>query len=312
MSIEILNSGMLSTVQDFGRFGVMKNGFSQNGAMDTYSLKIANRLVGNSLNCAVIEMTMMGATVRFNDNYIICVAGADMASKINEMPIRTNKAYKVKKDDVLTCSYAKSGLRAYLAVSGGIDVDRVMGSRSTDLKSAIGGFEGRKLQKGDVLEIGHENFEIPPESLKKWQVKEGIYPDEITVRAVSGPQDFMFTDEAVSAFYSNVWTVTNQSDRMGIRLEGEPLESKDGVDIISDGIVFGSVQIPKNGKPIILMADHQTTGGYAKIATVISVDLPLLAQARPNSRIRFKKVSVSKAQILALKEKKFFDKLFFV
>lgn len=312
MSVEILNSGMLSTIQDTGRFGVMKNGFSQNGAMDSYSLKIANRLVGNSLTCAVIEMTMMGITARFTENYVICVAGADMSAKINKTSIRTNKAYRVKQGDVLTCSYAKSGVRAYLAVSGGIDVDRVMGSRSTDLKSAIGGFNGRKLQNGDILEIGQENFEIPPESLKKWQVKEGNYPEKITVRAVSGPQDFMFTDDAINNFYSNEWTVTNQCDRMGIRLEGEPLESKDGVDIISDGIVFGSVQIPKNGKPIILMADHQTTGGYAKIATVISVDLPLLAQARPNTVIKFKKVSVSKAQILALKEKKFFDKMFFV
>lgn len=312
MSVEIIAAGMLSTVQDFGRFGVMKDGFPQCGVMDTRSMKIANRLVGNSLDCAVIEMTMAGITARFTDNYLICLSGADMSSKINDMPIRTNKAYEIKSGDVLTCSYAKSGVRAYLAVSGGIDVPKIMSSRSTDLKSALGGLDGRKLQKGDVLETGHDNFMIPPESLDKWQVKESEYSDEITVRAVSGPQDFMFSDEVIRKFYSSMWTVTNQSDRMGIRLDGMPVESENGVDIISDGIVFGSVQIPKNGKPIILMADHQTTGGYAKIATVISTDLPLLAQARPNSKLRFVSVSVSKAQVLARKEKKYFDKLFFV
>ncbi len=312
MSVEILDAGLLSTVQDLGRFNVMKSGFSQNGVMDAYSAKIANRLVGNSLNCAVIEMTMTGVTAYFSDDYIICLSGADMGAKINEMPIKTNKAYKVKRGDLLKCGYAKNGVRGYFAVSGGIDVPKVMGSRSTDLKCGFGGFEGRKLMKGDVLETGCENFEIPPESLKKWQVKPSEYKSEIKVRAVAGPQDFMFSDDEIRDFFSTSWIVTNQSDRMGIRLDGDAVESENGVDIISDGIVFGSVQVPKNGKPIILMADHQTTGGYAKIATVISVDLPLLAQARPDTIVRFSKVSASKAQVLARKEKKFFDKLFFV
>ena len=309
MSIEILHAGMLSTVQDFGRFGVMKNGFSQNGAMDTYSMKIANRLVGNDLDCAVLEMTMMGITARFTDQYWICISGADMSCKLNDAAIRTNKAYAVKSGDILTCAYAKNGVRSYLAVSGGIAVEKVMGSCSTDLKSAIGGFSGRKLQKGDILEVGSRQMEIPSDALENRQIEPNVYTETITVRAIPGPQDDMFSEQEVAKFFSQVWTVTNQTDRMGIRLEGEAITSKNGVDIISDGIVFGSIQIPKNGKPIILMADHQTTGGYAKIATVISTDLPLLAQARPNTTIHFAKISVRKAQKLVKKEKKFFDQL---
>ena len=186
---------------------------------------------------------------------------------------------------------------------------KVMDSFSTNLKSAIGGYHGRKLMNGDVIEV----FDTPAASknIDNAQLPPNEYSSNITVRAVLGPQDDMFTDEDIRLFFNTEYKVTPQADRMGIRLDGEPLKSKNGVDIISDGIVFGSVQVPKNGMPIVLMADHQTTGGYAKIATVISVDLPLLAQAKPNDTVHFEQVSVKEAEKLAKKEKKFFSKLKF-
>lgn len=311
MSIKIIKPGMLSTVQDLGRFGVMKSGFTQSGAMDVRSVKKANRLAGNALGCAVIEMTMTGITAEFTSDCCFALSGGDFGAVLNGKPIRTNKAYRAASGSLLEMGYAKTGIRSYLAVSGGISVEPVMGSRSTNLKSAVGGFCGRKLMTNDILETGSDNFVLPFDEIDKWELEEDKYPNKITARAVPGPQDFMFTKEDIKTFFSSEYTVTPQSDRMGIRLEGPAMAGIDGMDIISDGIVFGSVQIPKNGKPIILMADHQTTGGYAKIATVISTDLPLLAQARPKDKIKFQQVTVSEAERLAKKEKEYFDNLFF-
>lgn len=309
MSFQVLSAGPLSTVQDLGRFGVMRDGFTQSGAMDQRSAKLANLLVDNDADCAVIEMTLMGITAKFSGDYIIAVSGGDFGSSINDEPITPNKAYRVKNGDVLKMGYAKSGVRAYLAVSGGIDVPLVMNSRSTNLKSAIGGYYGRKLKNGDVVDVFYKD--ISHLNIDFAHTAPGSYNCDITVRAVLGPQDFMFTDDDKNIFFSTPYKVTPQADRMGIRLEGKALNSKKGVDIISDGIVFGSVQIPKNGMPIVLMADHQTTGGYAKIATVISADLPLLAQAKPNDTIRFKQVSVREAEKAAKREKKYLNKLRF-
>lgn len=310
MSIKIINAGMLSTIQDSGRFGVMKNGFTQSGAMDLRSLKVANLLVGNNPECAAIEMTMGGITAELDSDCVIALSGGDFGAKINDTPIRTNKAYPVKSGDILTMGFAKSGARAYLAVSGGIDVPAIMGSRSTNLKSEIGGLEGRKLKAGDVLKTGNDNTPLTDSDIKHRELEPWELGSKIAVRAVLGPQDYMFTDDDIISFFTKGYKVTPSSDRMGIRLEGTPMKSKGSVDIISDGIVFGSVQIPKNGMPIILTADHQTTGGYAKIATVISTDLPLLAQAKAGDTIRFYMVSAKKAEAIARKEKKFFDKLF--
>lgn len=311
MSIEIINGGMLSTVQDAGRFKVMKNGFTQSGAMDSHSMNLANKLVGNLPNCAVIEMTMLGITARFTQKCIIALCGGDFEAKINGSPIRMCKAYRVGVGDELAVGCAKKGLRAYLAVSGGIDVEPVMESRSTNLKSEIGGYNGRRLGAGDVLNIGSDCIDLSFMELDKRQVPPEKYESTVTLRAVLGPQDFMFTDEDKKIFFSAEYKVTPNADRMGIRLDGPAMKGRDGMDIISDGIVFGSVQIPKSGVPIILAADHQTTGGYAKIATVISADLPLLAQARPGDTVKFKQVSVKAAERAARKESKYFDNLLF-
>lgn len=306
--IEIITPGILTTVQDFGRVGVMKNGFTQNGAMDRYSMTVANRLCGNCDSAPVLEMTVLGVTARFTQDTVICVSGADFGAKINDKPIKRNKAYKINKGDILSMGAAKSGMRAYLAVAGGIVGEYVFGSASTNLKFAFGGHFGKKLQSGDVLSIGTGAF--PLGEIDKWEIPESEYSKDAQLRVVLGPQNEMFTDEDIRLFLSQEYEVTAQSDRMGIRLSGEPLKSKNGMDIISDGIVFGSVQVPNSGEPIILMADHQTTGGYAKIATVISVDLPRASQLLAGNTVRFKSVTVEEAEQEAKKQKRFFDNLY--
>lgn len=306
--IEIITPGILTTVQDFGRVGVMKNGFTQNGAMDRYSMTVANRLCGNCDSAPVLEMTVLGVTARFTQDTVVCVSGADFGAKINDKPIKRNKAYKINKGDILSMGAAKSGMRAYLAVAGGIVGEYVFGSASTNLKFAFGGHFGKKLQSGDVLSIGTGAF--PLCEIDKWEIPESEYSKDAQLRVVLGPQNEMFTNEDIRLFLSQEYEVTAQSDRMGIRLSGEPLKSKNGMDIISDGIVFGSVQVPNSGEPIILMADHQTTGGYAKIATVISVDLPRASQLLAGNTVRFKSVTVEEAEQEAKKQKRFFDNLY--
>lgn len=307
MSIKIINAGMLSTIQDGGRFGVMKYGFTQSGAMDSKAMATANILVGNEPECAVIETTLLGITAEFTDNTVIALSGGDFSAAINGTPIKRNKAYAVNAGDTLAMSYAKSGVRGYLAVSGGFDVPEVMGSRSTNLKSQIGGFFGRKLAAGDII----NTFAPIITDTTGRELPEGTYENSITLRAVLGPQDYMFTEEDIKTFFSCEYKITQQADRMGIRLDGEPLKGKGSMDIVSDGIVFGSVQVPKNGMPIILAADRQTTGGYAKIATIISADRHLIAQARPGGTIKFAQVSVKEAQKIAKQEQKALKKLKF-
>ncbi len=307
MSIKIINAGMLSTIQDGGRFGVMKYGFTQSGAMDSKAMSTANILVGNEPECAVIETTLLGITAEFTENTVIALSGGDFSAAINGTPIKRNKAYAVNAGDTLAMSYAKSGVRGYLAVSGGFDVPEVMGSRSTNLKSQIGGFCGRKLAAGDII----NTFAPIITDTTGRELPEETYENSLTLRAVLGPQDYMFTDEDIKTFFSCEYKITQQADRMGIRLDGVPLKGKGSMDIVSDGIVFGSVQVPKNGMPIILAADRQTTGGYAKIATVISADRHLIAQARPGGTIKFAQVSVKEAQKIAKQEQKALKKLKF-
>lgn len=304
--IEIVNGGALSTIQDLGRFGVMKNGFTQSGAMDSHSMKLANKLCGNDLNAPVIEMTMLGITARFLNEHIFAISGGDFGAKLNNVSIKTNKAYIAKEGDVLSLSASKNGMRCYLAVAGGVDVPLVMGSASTNIKLALGGFEGRKLKAKDILKIKDSSLI----SVEGREVEENKYDEKVKIRVVLGPQNEMFTETDIAFFTQQHYTVTKDLDRMGIRLCGIALKGKNGMDIISDGITFGSIQIARSGMPIILMADHQTTGGYAKIATVISVDLPKLAQVKPFDTVYFEAISVEEAEQLAIEEKEYFDNLF--
>lgn len=305
--IEIISAGMLSTIQDLGRFSVMKDGFTQSGVMDAYSTKIANKLCKNDVNAPVIEMTMLGITAKFTDEHIFAISGGIFDISLNNKPIKTNKAYVAKKGDILSIKGVKQGLRCYLAVAGGFDVPLFMGSASTNLKINVGGFEGRKLKAGDILKIGKAS---KIKNIEKRELSENTYDKIIRVRVVLGPQDDMFCENDLALFSKQQYTVTSDIDRMGIRLWGIALRGKEKLEIISDAITFGSIQITNSGMPIVLMADHQTTGGYAKIATVISADLPKLAQAKPGDKIIFEIVDVNTAEKIAIKQKKYIDKLF--
>lgn len=293
MKMTILVPGPLSTIQDEGRFGAMGKGFSPGGAMDTVSMKLANLLVGNAPGVGVIEMTMLGITARFDCDSVIALTGADMSARLNQNPIERYLSVSVHPGDTLSMGAAKSGMRAYLAVAGGFDLPVVMGSQSTNLKCALGGFEGRKLQKGDELPLS-QSMSTSLLGMRQLSIP-GDYPDIMTLRVLLGPQGDAFTQQGIATFLDSEYTVTDKADRMGIRLSGEKIESKSGVDIISDGIAAGSVQIPASGTPIIMMADRQTTGGYAKIATVISADLSRAGQAPPGTRIRFAQVTEQEA-----------------
>ncbi len=301
MKMKILSPGPLTTVQDLGRFGYMNTGFSPGGAMDPDSMKKANLLVGNLADTAVLEMTLMGLSAEFDCDTAIAITGADMKPVVDGKRVEMNQTLFVSRGSTLTLSAATLGMRSYLAVFGGFDLPEVMGSLSTNLKCKLGGFHGRRLQAGD---------EIP---LKKC-ISRGAFPvrkissnlcdtENIILHVLLGPQEDYFTSKGLDTFFNERYTVSGQSDRMGIRLEGEKIENKNGVDIISDGIVTGSVQIPPSGTPIVMMADRQTTGGYAKIATVIRRDLARLAQARPGDRVRFMAISEEMAYLFRKEEK---------
>ena len=300
MQMDITFAGPLTTVVDGGRYGYMSVGFSSGGAMDLYSMRVANILVGNGMDEGALEMTFMGIVAEFDTDAVIAITGADMTPAVNGQPIPMYEAVTVRRGDTLSLGKAETGMRAYLAVAGGFDIPKVMGSYSTNLKCSVGGYEGRKLKAGDALPLKRGSRLISERKAEK----ENSYEKSISVRVVLGPQDDYFTEKGISDFLSRVYTVSDKSDRMGIRLSGEPVENKNGVDIISDAIVMGSVQIPASGEPIIMMADRQTTGGYAKIATVITSDLGLLAQSYPGTQIRFTAVSYNKAVKLLKKQNK--------
>lgn len=295
MSMTILSPGMLTTVQDLGRFGHQNSGFPVSGALDRRALMLGNLLLGNPPGEAGLEMTMLGASIEFGADTCVSLTGADMAATLNGAPAPRYTAFPVHAGDVLRCGAAISGCRSYLCVAGGIDVPVVMGSKSTYMKCAVGGLEGRKLRRGDVLPLTFprpELYDMPARTLPK----EADRPYPQVLRVILGPQDDYFTEHGIRTFFSSGYTVTADSDRMGVRFDGLPIEAKNGMDIISDGIPLGGIQVPSSGKPIILLADRQTTGGYAKIGTVLSCDLPALAQARPGAVFGFMPISVRDGQ----------------
>lgn len=296
--IKVINPGLLTTVQDSGRKGYQKQGIPVSGVMDTDAYEAANALVRNSENAAVLEMTVWGGSFSFTGDAICALTGADMQPVLDGKAVPMYQAFQVHDGSRLDLHPVSNGCRTYLAVSGGIDVPVVMGSRSTYRKCLIGGFEGRELRAGDILSVGETEADNCTVSDPKYSIPtdaktaSGVlrrYEKEITVRVVMGPQDDYFTEKGIKTFFSGSYTVSDQSDRMGCRLEGPVIESVNGTDIISDGTVFGSIQVTGAGLPIVLMADRQTTGGYAKIATVCTEDLPLLAQAMPGTIVHFTK-----------------------
>ena len=308
--MNILYPGPLSAVQDMGRAGHAAQGYPECGACDKYALALGNLLCGNPETAAAVEMTLAGATVQFEQDAIIALTGAACTPTLSNQPVPLYTPVRVRAGDTLETGAFSAGLRGYLCVQGGIDTPPVLGSRSTDTKCRIGGHDGRALQKGDTLPIGkapagydlnramraartlaEKPWLLRPRTAHAW-LGDQVIP---LLRAVPGPQDDAFTPEGLRAFFSGLYAVTPDSNRMGVKLSGPAAETKHGSDILSDGIVEGSVQISANGQPILMLTDHQTTGGYAKIATVIAPDLSAAAQLRPGEAVAFRPVDVQTA-----------------
>ena len=293
-SIDVINGGILTTIQDAGRYGYQELGIPTSGVMDDYNYRLANILVGNKLDEAVLEMTYFGPTLKFNEDLTLAITGSDMNPKINGQPAPMFETIKVKAGDTLQFGKVNEGVRGYLAFGGSIDVPVVNGSKSTHIKTKMGGIDGRALKPKDTLNIVGSKDKtmrrIPENYLPKFNHCN-------LLRVVLGPQDDYFTEKGIhDLFRSGGYQVTKDFDRMGIRLKGTSIEHKETADIISDGTTFGSIQVPANGQPIILVADRQTTGGYTKIGNVITPDLHKLAQMSFLDKILFQKVTIDEAQ----------------
>ncbi len=302
-SVIIHSAGLLTTVQDAGRYGYQRYGMPVSGAMDIFSCKLANLLVGNDPGAACLEATIAGPGIGFTDETSVAVTGADMGPHINGKSIPLNTAVSVKQGDKLGFTGLKKGCRSYIAFAGGIDVPPVMGSRSTYLRAGIGGLEGRALRDGDELPLGEAKGKRRIMSIPENLIPE--YGHSQVIRVISGPEAHSFETEGLRSFLTAEYQVTAQSDRMGYRLSGEMIIHKEGkAGIISAGISAGTVQVPGNGQPIVLMADRQTSGGYARIANVITVDLTLLAQMKPGDTLRFKETTLDHARQLLLERRR--------
>lgn len=300
MKIKIIQPGALTTVQDLGRRGYQQFGVPVSGACDPFAAKLANILAGNPQTAAVLECTMLGPVLEFLDPGIFAVSGAEVTPVLDGEELLVNTATRASRGSRLSFRTPAAGFRFTIAFTGGIDVPVLMGSRSTFLKTGEGGFHGRKLQAGDILTVF--DVPLPGPDLSRRYAGNGFTARPLhTVRVVMGPQDDHFTEAGLHTFLSETYTVTAESDRMGMRLNGPAIEAKNGYDIISDGISMGAVQVA-NGKPIVLLADRQTTGGYTKIANVITADFKILAQLKAGDRLRFAAVSMEEAQDLFCRE----------
>jgi antagonist of KipI len=295
-TLEVLSPGALTTVQDRGRFGYGRYGVAPSGAVDSFSLRIGNLLMDNPEDEACLEITVMGLRVRVLTDLLIAITGADLHPHLNEKPLKMWHAHLLKKGEILSFRGPRSGCRAYLAVGGGISLSPVMGSKSTNLFSRFGGLEGRALKKGDILSSDSPHLHLKAKGRAVEQRWIPSYRKKWALRVLLGPQDDHFTEEGKRALLHAPFEVTPQSDRTGVRLAGPALQRKPGMEdsIISEGVIAGTIQVPGDGQPIIILAET-VTGGYRKIATVITADLPVLGQIRPGDTVRFEEVSLDEA-----------------
>jgi biotin-dependent carboxylase-like uncharacterized protein len=301
-AFQVLEPGFFTTVQDLGRYGYLKYGVPISGAMDSFSMVVANLLVVNNPNDACLEITLIGPELQALADTQIAVTGGKISAKINGKDVPMWRTLTVHKGDMVSLGKVESGCRSYLAIRGGINTPMVLGSRSTYVRGKFGGIEGRPLKTGDIIEV----FSVPPLEAC-FKMPENLMPhftNNFIVHVVLGPQVDMFTEKGIETFLSNLYKVTIESDRMGYRLEGPIIEHRGKVDIVSDALLPGAVQVPKSGKPIIIMRDAQTTGGYTKIAVAITPDLDKLGQAKPNDNIRFLEITPREAHERLLEYRK--------
>ncbi|HEY7064414.1 MAG TPA: 5-oxoprolinase subunit PxpB [Chloroflexota bacterium] len=295
--LDVLAPGLLTTVQDLGRAGYARYGVPTAGAMDELAARAANRLVGNADDAAVLEITLAGPTLSFEREALFAVTGADLSPRLDGDAVPGWTACQAPAGGMLRFGKRQAGLRAYLAVAGGIHVPPVLGSAATYLRGEFGGHEGRALRAGERLAVGP----TPPDAAALTggalpPAARPPYSREPVVRVVLGPHAERFTAAGVDTLLGAAYTVSTAADRMGYRLEGPPLARQEPADILSQGMALGGIQVPGDGQPIILLADHQTTGGYPLVATVIRADLPLVAQLAPGDTLRFRAVSVDEAR----------------
>lgn len=304
--LTFIESGLSTTVQDLGRSGHYNVGIPPSGAMDRFAHSVANALVGNPVGAATLEVTLLGPKIRFESATVFAVTGADMGSALNDAPIPLWESIAAKPGDVLSLTYAGgTGCRAYVAVSGGIDVPLVLGSRSTYSAGYLGGYRGRKILAGVKLASGTPHAVARP-GVKLGKDKRPLYRIENEIAVMLGPQDHLFTKAGVSTFLNSEYVVTAATSRTASRLSGPTPEALDRVhspdegdgptDIIEDGNAVGTIQIAGGAEPIVMLRDAPSTGGYAKIATVISVDLEALGQVKPSDKISFTSVSFDEAR----------------
>ncbi|PSW17613.1 allophanate hydrolase [Photobacterium sanctipauli] len=288
--LEVVHGGMLSLVQDLGRLGVGEHGLSQGGSVDLHAHCWANYLLGNDPLSPVIEVTLGKAQFRATESCLVVITGAEMSATVDGTPVSNWQSFMLNKGQVLSFGFARKGLRAYLAVAGGFEVADTLGSCATVQRNQMGGLsKGSPLDKGDLLPIspseasGNSN-RTAGQSLAYHYIPE--YADTITLRVIESYQHALFSKDEKAAFYRNVYTVSQETDRMGCRLEGQAVSTLAG-GIVSEGIALGAIQIPPNGQPIILLNDRQTLGGYPKLGCVARVDLFKLAQAKPGTSVQF-------------------------
>ncbi len=294
--ILVESPGLQTTVQDLGRPGYGPQGISASGAADPLSLRIGNALVGNREGTAALEMTLVGGRYRLQTPVVIAITGAAMAAKVEGAPVEHGRALDVAAGAVVEIGSSKDGVRSYLCVSGGIQVAPFLGSASTHLLTGIGGFEGRALRKGDSLPVGPRQKHAPPISISR-EMAARLAPRKC-IRVTHGLQSDCFTDEHRALFVTTPYCVTQEANRMGLRLEGTAIPSTTAATMITEGVALGAVQVPSSGQPIILFVEQQTTGGYPKIANVIAADLPSVGQLRPGDETRFEWVSIETAVAL--------------
>jgi antagonist of KipI len=300
--IRVQTPGLLTTVQDLGREGFGPLGISPSGAADPISLRLGNRLVRNIEGAAGLEMTLLGGTFLFPDGAILALTGSDFGATLDGAAVDPGTSIEVGPDQTLRLAATRSGARGYLCVQGGIAVKPFLGSASTHVLSGLGGFEGRPLRKGDVLHIGpatgpFRKRTIAPLLLKHLSTRNAL-------RVTNGPQVDWFPESSLRSFYAGSYRVGEQSNRMGLRLEGIPIAQHAGRQMITEGVSLGAVQVPDGGLPIILCVEQQTTGGYPKIANVISADLHRVGQLRPRDEVRFELVTFEAARSLLMEQEK--------
>lgn len=293
-AVEVLRPGAFSTIQDLGRFGLAHLGISPAGAADALSLRIANRLVGNEENAAGIEMTLTGVTLRFRSACIIALTGADLATAA----LPPFQPVRMRAGSVLECGPLRGGARSYLALAGAVLVPHLLGSAATLAAAACGGYKGRPLRRGDILETGSPAGAVrlvDPARLR------ALVPRRASIRVTKGPHHHRFGAHALARFCATAYRVSTQSNRMGLRLEGEAVRPSLTDELLTEGMSLGAIQIPPSGQPIVLFVDQQTTGGYPVLANIIAADLHCIGQLLPGDGVRFQLVSIPEA-LRALRE----------